>query len=414
MIRNRISNVFVQYSLTWGTALFFAAVCAYFLALPLQSDTTALIAVMTLFAFAAVKAQKLLPCFRERALKWPLAAFGVFVLVALVASFFNPATLRYFPRLLIWLCCVFSGVVFGLAFPRCSGGYLWAILAAIVGSFAGATIFFGFDAPSLWHDGRLKLFAMHPSRLALYAAVAFLFLLHTAVAKKRFECVLAIAGSLFLLFILVKTNTRGNLLMLPFGVIFLGAALPRRYWKRFGIAILFCVILAGGVLFTAKGTFTGNRLISAVTNVTEDSNFKSRLPIWEIGWKSFTKSPVIGHGYHSYLGLHAKFLEEHKAELDARYEYYEPRVKQAHNLVLGRLVETGILGTAAFFLFYFAAAVAAWRGPQENRWLVAPLLFYLGMSMLDDGLFRINDAFMLFLAGNAVASGVLRPVERGD
>lgn len=411
MLQTRIAeNRFVR-SLTWDTALFFAAVCAYFFALPLQSDTTAFIAAMTVFGLVALKLQKLLPCFRERALKWPLAVFGLFVLTALVASICNPQTLRYFPRMLLWLCCVFTGVTYGLLFPRSNGGYLWAVFAAIAGSFAGAVIFQGFDAPSIWHDGRLKLFAMHPSRLALYAAITFLFLLHTAVAKKRFECVLAIAGSLFLLFVLVKTNTRGNLLMLPFGVILLGAALPRRYWKRFGIAVLFCAILAGGVLFSAKDSSMGKRLISAVTNVTEDDNFKSRLPIWEIGWESFKKSPVIGNGYHSYLKLHEKYLKEHKAELDTRYRSYEKRVKQAHNLVLGRLVETGILGTFAFFVFYLAAVVLAWRGPQESRWLVAPLLFYVGMSMLDDGLFRINDAFMLFLAGNAVACGIPRSVQ---
>ncbi|CAK7046167.1 MAG: hypothetical protein DELT_00832 [Desulfovibrio sp.] len=404
--REGLSLFFSSRSLTWDTALLLLGALAYFFALPLQSDTTALIVAVTLVAIAVTKKRALGPRLFAPSIKWPLLAVVFYVLIALAAAVCNMAVIREFPRMVLWLCCVFSGAVFGLVFPRNGGRYMWGALVGIAVSFAVAVLFYGYDASAIWHDGRLKLFALHPSRLAVYAAVAFLFLLHRAVTGKTRERLLAVAGALFLLFILVKTNTRGNLFMLPIGLLFLGVALPKCYWKRFGLALLVCAVLTSGAIWTAKDTVTGKRLVSVVTDVTEDPNFISRQPIWEAGWESFKESPLIGHGYHSYRALHAAYVQKHGPELQARYGGYEKTVKQAHNIVLGRLVDTGLLGAVAFFFFYAAAILAAWRGAQENKWLVAPLVFYLGMSMLDDGLFRMNDAFILFIAGNALTSGL--------
>jgi hypothetical protein len=129
MISNRFSEIFSARPLSWGVGLFFLAIYTYFFALPLQSDITTLIAAMAALALMVAKTQKLFPQFREPALQWLLAAFGVFVLAAFIASLLNLPTMRYFPRILLWLGCVFSGAVFALAFPRNGGRYLWAVFA---------------------------------------------------------------------------------------------------------------------------------------------------------------------------------------------------------------------------------------------------------------------------------------------
>lgn len=385
--------------------LFLCGVCAYFLLLPVRTDSTVTVLVMTALALWAGKAGNVLRTLRAAPARIPLAAFAFFVCIALVASLANPATLGKFPRILLWACCVFSGVMLSACLPEQEGGYFWALFAGIGGSCVAAAVM-GYDSPDFWHDGRLKLFAIHPSRLGLYCAACFFFLLHRSVAASGRARLLPVAASLFALFLLIQTNTRGNILMLPLGVACFAATLSRRHWKRLGPALLVCVLLTGGAVWMSKESVAGKRLVSAVTNITRDGTFRSRLPIWEAGWESFKANPFIGHGYQGYRDAHARYREEHAADWDVRYQgNYEHNVKQAHNIVLGRLVETGILGTLAFLVFYGGAIVAAWRGPESRRWLVAPLVFYLAMNMVDDGLFRMNDAFILFVAGTALCSG---------
>ena len=382
-------------------ALFALAVGVFFFFLPLRTDATATILIMAVLAAAAGRNSGAYTFMRKGLRSIPLFAFAFFMLVALVASLSNPPTLTKFPRILLWGCCVFSGITLSICVAGNGGKYFWALFAAIGLSFLVAVVFLGYGSPDIWHDGRLKLFAMHPSRLGLYAAVCLFFLLFRTLAGAGWERLLGLVGALLVLFILVNTNTRANLLMLPLGLLCLGVVLPRRYWKRMAAALILCAVL-GGVALTMSNSFAVKRLVSAVTNPLEDSNFKSRLPIWHIGWESFKTAPLFGHGHQGYLKLHERYLAEHREEMEARFPGFEPRIKQAHNIILGRLVETGVAGTAGFLLFYLGAIAAAWRGPAGNRWLLAPLIFYMGMSMFDDGLFRINDAFILFLGGTAL------------
>lgn len=383
--------------------LFVLGVAAFFFFLPLRTDATATILAMTVFGAWAARRSGVWAFVRFGPWRVPLFAFAFFILIALLASALNPPTMAKFPRILLWGCCVFSGMLLSYLVPRHRNAYFWATFAAIAGSLAVACAVYGYDAPRLWQEDRLKLFAIHPSRLALYCAACFFYLLYRAIAAERREALVAMAGALLMLFLVYKTNTRGNFLMLPVGIFCMAVTFPRRYWKRFVAAVLLSVLVSGGFLWATKDSQSTARLASAVTSLHADRTFKSRLPIWEAGWAAFTQAPLIGHGIQSYRSLHAAYLEANKADWDLRYkDSYEPSVKQAHNLILGRLVETGLLGTAGFLIFYCGAIAAALRGSAENRWIIAPLVFYMAMSMLDDGLFRMNDAFILFVAGTAL------------
>lgn len=386
-----------------GLTLFALSVAAFFFFLPLRTDATATALIMTFAGIWAARGSGAFAFLRSGPWRVPFFAFLFFIVIALVAGVCNPPTLTKFPRVLLWGCCVFSGALLSYLLPRHGGAYFWATVVAIAGSLIVGCLAYTFDAPRLWQGDRLKLFAIHPSRLALYCSASFLFLLHRAVAAERRERLVSLAGALLLLFLVYKTNTRGNFLLLPVGVACLAATSPRRHWKRLAVVGFLCLMAGAGFLWMTKNSPATERVFSAVSSFGADRTFKSRLPIWEAGWDAFTRAPVIGHGVRSYRDLHTAYLEAHKADWDARYkDVYEPEVKQAHNLVLGRLVETGVLGTAAFLLFYIGAIVAAWRGNEENRWVVAPLVFYLTMNMFDDGLFRMNDAFILFVAGTAL------------
>lgn len=402
-ISDTARNLFAAKGYSLDQVLFLCGVCAFFFLLPLRTDTTASVSIMTALALWCGKRQGAFNALRARGVKIPLAAFALFVGIAFATSLLNPATLSGFPRILLWACCVFSGTMFTASVPRAGGVPFWALFCGMAVSFLAAVIFFGYGDPSLWHDGRLKLFAIHPSRLGLYCAICFLFLLYRATVAGPRERAFSVVAALLAMSILVATNTRGNMFMLPLGILCLVAALPRRCWKRFGLALLVCAVFAGGTMWMNRGSFTGRRIVSALADMTGDSTFRSRLPIWEAGWESFKAGPVIGHGHQSYQELHGRYLAEHKAELDFKYNgFYEKKVKQAHNIILGRLVEVGLLGTLAFLVFYCGAVLAAWGGKGDRRWFLAPLVFYFALSMLDDGLFRMNDAFILFIAGAAL------------
>lgn len=403
-LRETIRVFSAEHGVSATDAVFFAGVCAFFFFLPLRTDATVTILVMTVLGVLALKRRGTTLPPLAGWVKASLLALVFFLAVGFAASLANPGTLSKFPRMLLWGCCVVSGVALSRCLPRHGSGYFWALFASLAISLVAAVLFFGFDAPRLWHDGRLKLFAIHPSRLGLYSAICLFFLLYRAIVAGRRERYLALAGGLLVFFILFSTNTRGNLLMLPLGLVCLGVVLPTRHMKRLGLALVLCAVLGGATLWFG-GSQSVQRLASAVTNPLADPTFKTRVPIWEVGWESFKTAPFIGTGYQSYLKRHQAYVAEHKTALDARYGVYERNVKQAHNIILGRLVETGLLGTAGFFLFYCGAIAAAWRGSGENRWLLAPLVFYLGMSLFDDGLFRMNDAFILFVAGTALGAG---------
>lgn len=411
LFRETGASRFASRGLDPQDAVLFCAVCAFFFFLPLRTDATATILVMTVCGILALRRHAAFGSLLARGVRLPVLAFVFFMAIAFAASLLNPATFSKFPRILLWGCCVFSGLALSVCLPDNGGKYFWALFAALALSFLAAIVFYGYASPHIWHDGRLKLFAMHPSRLGLYAAVCLLFLLYRTLAGVGRERLFGLAGALLVFFILFNTNTRGNLLMLPLGLLCLAAVLPRRHLKRMAVALCLCAVL-GGVALSLSSPFVVKRLVSAVTSPLEDATFKSRLPIWHVGWEIVKDSPLVGHGHQSYLKLHARYLEKHEARLALRYPSFEQSVKQAHNVILGRLVETGFLGTAGFLLFYFGAIAAALRGPEQNRWLIAPLVFYMAMSMFDDGLFRINDTFILLLAGTALGGLVRRGAAR--
>lgn len=383
-------------------ALLFLGVCAFFFFLPVRTDATATIVAMTVFGIAAMRRHAAFRSLLAPGVGIYLLAFALFILAALAASLLHPETLSKFPRVVLWGCCVFAGVALSVCVPEHGSRYFWALFASLAGSFAVAAVFLGYDNPAIWHDERLKLFAIHPSRLGLYAAVCLFFLIYRAIVASGYERLLALAGVALVFYILFSTNTRGNLLMLPLGLLCLGAVLPRRYLRQLGMAVLLCAVLGGSVLWMKSESFVGRRLISAVTNPLADPTFQSRLPIWYVGWETFKTAPLLGRGHQSYLAAHSRYVAEHGSAMRERFGQYEAEVKQAHNLILGRLVEAGAPGALAFLFFYCGAVAAAWRGPGKNRWLLAPLVFYLAMNMFDDGLFRLNDAFILFVAGTAL------------
>lgn len=387
---------------TWKTrcrTVCYLAVLALFFFLPLHSDPSISIVLSALLGLLATDK----PYLPSGLSLCALAAFLGYGLVAFIASAHSMETLSKYPIVVLWACAIVAGMLFSRLYPDHQYNFFLATALAILLSLGIAAVQ-GFGASQFWHDGRLKLLAVHPSRLALYCAVTLLFCLHSAVmarhAKGKVFFLIIAAAMAFCLYL---TNTRGVILIVPIGILCLVPSLPVAYRKPFLAAFLIMCTFAGAFLWITKDTPLSKRVVSAITSPADDATFRSRLPIWEAAWEVFKEKPLIGHGVKSYSGLHKEYLTAHKAEWDVKYAgSYEQSAKNAHNIILGRLVESGTWGALFFMLFYGVVTVAAFRLSLQQRWIAAFFVFYLGIGMFDDTLFRRNDAFVFFLAGTVL------------
>ena len=92
------------------------------------------------------------------------------------------------------------------------------------------------------------------------------------------------------------------------------------------------------------------------------------------------------------------------AKLLEKYKFVEESNWHAHNIILGKLVDTGIAGTICFFIFYGLGFYYSLRAAKpESRWPAAFFAFYFLVGMMDDSLARLNDSFVIMLIGFAAA-----------
>ena len=395
--------------------LFFLSVCLFFGVIPIRVDTSLFVVIMTALGIWAWRGSGAFGEVMRSPARYAIWGYLLFGFAALAGTVLNPESYRYYLRVVVWGACAFTGIALSRCMPQHNYAFFWGTLAGLCLSFLGACILVGFNDPSLWHEERLKLFAVHPVRLGLYCSVTFLFCLNAyGIAKTRLGMGFCAAAVLFSGWLTYLTNTRGIILLLPLAVLGIAWTLPRKNLLRFAVAVGVVVALCITGAVMGKSSFTGGRLVSAITNTTEDSTFKTRLPIWEAAWEAFKDSPVVGHGVASFTKLHRKYLLDNRDDWDVRYNrLYEERAKHTHNFTLGRMVDSGIIGTAGFFLFYGLAIIAAWRGPKEGRWVTSLLVFYMLSMQFDDGFSRINDALIMITAGSAL--GIPRTVrEKGE
>jgi len=89
---------------------------------------------------------------------------------------------------------------------------------------------------------------------------------------------------------------------------------------------------------------------------------QSRLEVWAVAWQAVTAHPLTGlgvGGFQSYYQVH-----QPPAALD-------PYASHAHNLLLGLLVESGVLGLAGFLVLWGQVWRYLWRA---RAWLVLGLI----------------------------------------
>jgi len=138
------------------------------------------------------------------------------------------------------------------------------------------------------------------------------------------------------------------------------------------------------------------------TEIT-DENFAvlERLAHWQVGWRMFEDHPWTGVGIGNYGTEYGQYAPAH---------WYEP-LGHAHNIFINFIDETGILGLAAFLLFWLGSLRFAWRSARHLQGFPAALaigvfgtLVYLTVHSMFDNLFVQHMQLQLALLLGGVAS----------
>jgi len=183
----------------------------------------------------------------------------------------------------------------------------------------------------------LKISSIIPFAIMLFA----LFNSGARAAKICF-----IAGSLLIFFFwLIFYNKR---IFVEFG-----GGISAKFLRNIGIFLLTISVISF-FLVVYFAFQPGNIVYNQFTQMAS----KSRLLVWEIGWHAFLQKPVLGWGSENFELAFMKnfdpkiYLQEYGGEI-----WFD----RAHNIIIDRLVENGIIGLVSYLFIFLAAIIILFR-----------------------------------------------------
>lgn len=174
---------------------------------------------------------------------------------------------------------------------------------------------------------------------------------------KRVYPVIVVANLIMLFY----SGTRGTMIGLVVGGL---ATLALIAWKEKGHArkvllgaiVACCVFLA--LLFTFKdSTFVQSQptLVRLASISFKDLTAMSRLSIWTISYEAFKEKPLLGYGQDNFSHIFAaKFIPEKMWNLEPWYD-------RSHNVFFDWLVAAGVLGLASYLSLFVVAFYLMWN-----------------------------------------------------
>lgn len=259
----------------------------------------------------------------------------------------------------------FFGEVQGPTMERASYGWLFLAIgsaacvfkpnhavfvgALILGAFATLVAQFidGSERPSL---------AFNPIPYANVAAVFFCLLcVCIGKMKKPWMTVAVIAGLIGWLGVIALTQTRGAILALAPGLVYVLIYLGKRYGKKISILVVVALLAAGWVGDSLTGNLVSSRFQLALDEIKQyqeqPKKFSSvavRLELWRSALMVVQENPM-GMGEEGSRAQALKWSKEGKIQ-----KYVQPQLKIAHfhSDYLQQLAVAGYLGLLGLLLFY--------------------------------------------------------------
>jgi O-antigen ligase len=186
---------------------------------------------------------------------------------------------------------------------------------------------------------------------------------------------------------IIITLSRGGIISLVFALIILFSKLLKT--KTF-IPLLIIFVIVSLVVFLNPLTQV---LIERSAAFERSASVFTRINFYEDVWKTFLENPILGVGFGN-LGFYSQF------EIASAFS------TSAHNIVLGMLGETGLVGAISFFAIFWLLIkkiIAEYRDENDNslkllRWaFIASLSGVLLHSFMEPNFEGIQFSIMFWL-----------------
>ncbi|HWC28162.1 MAG TPA: O-antigen ligase family protein [Solirubrobacteraceae bacterium] len=223
--------------------------------------------------------------------------------------------------------------------------FVLGVAASVLLGLAGGDALGG----ALSTEGRLNGGMSDPNYLAV-AIVAALALLGGLFASTRSLLGRWMMGTVLVVLLLVGLNATGSRGGLVGAAVAVLAALWLHRRSRMRVLAFLCLALAiAGVWFASNP--------AALERITNDEYGGSgRSDLWQLAWREVQEHPIHGVGLSNFAVAAAPYLRE--PGVLKSVDHVE-RHQEAHNLYLGLLAETGIIGLLLYLVIPLGAVRAA-------------------------------------------------------
>jgi O-antigen ligase len=194
---------------------------------------------------------------------------------------------------------------------------------------------------------------------------------------------------------ILLSGTRGAMLAGVVALSIVPLTLPQRSLRSFFLITTLLVVVAGAAAVVVPER-TWARALTIRAEVLEGGKMSGRTAIWEAGIAVFPERPLLGAGAGAYGAAVEPVMNTNRIG--------------AHNLLLGLLVEQGIIGLSIYVALLGACAVAIVRMPPPERklWAALMLSWLVGVSSLHWEYRKVTWLLFGLVAAQSAATRVRR------
>lgn len=289
----------------------------------------------------------------------------------------------------------------GLSAAVCAVVAVWSLVQAYGESFGVVLVGWGADRVV----GTLGLSGSLAAYLILGAAISGWLAMET---PDRFGRWVWAAIALLDLWVVALSGTRSALVavMVALGVVWawsLVASKPGSTFRRATLGTVAGFVVTLVSLFLV-GTVDGS--VARLFDLGWDA-LNSRLHLWWTAWRGFLEHPFLGSGFGSFELLYDRHFQA-SDYLASAAEYQD----KAHNVILGTLAESGLVGLTAYLTFWgtaLGAVISALRTSKNKIgavWLATGIVAYFIYLLLwfeDLASFQLLLVILAFLEHQRLA-----------
>ncbi len=157
-------------------------------------------------------------------------------------------------------------------------------------------------------------------------------------------------GLLIMLPVFLNSTGRGAIIAFFGGLFLLGLGYllfsQKKILKRLAWAIVLVLVILSIASAVFQPSFVKNKIAATFIEM------KSRIVVWESGWKGFLEKPVLGWGPENFIVVFSKYFNPCIFLPACGGEIWFDRT---HNIILDTLVTTGVVGLLSYLAILIAA-----------------------------------------------------------